>query len=516
MGAKTRKIPTKVQTVQALRVNVSKANDYINNRQANPSSLSTYDELYEAHFRLQNEHDQAINLLKVIITLLAPILEFFLGKTSKNSHKNPAADPNRDKNLAKKKDAETDKSKKRNRGGQKGHQGHTLKQFEDPDEIISLKVNRDSLIGDGWTSNGVEKRQVVDFTIKRRVVEYQAEILTSKDGQKVVADFPEGVNSPVQYGETVKAAAVYMSVAQLIPFGRVVDCFKHLADIVISPGSVFNFKGEAHKRLQDFQKWVKFKLGNTTEAVNVDETGVNIGGIRKWLHVATDSLRALIAPHDKRGAEAMKDIGVIPHVKTVLVHDHWVPYFSFTNCLHALCGAHILRELQGIFDDYGQKWPILMIDFLANLNLWTTHFGGVLSEELQKLAREDYRKILELAEKECPEEPKPPGKKGRPKKTKARNLLERLARHEDDILRFMSDHRVPFTNNAAENAIRMSKVQQKISGCFRSFEGAEQYCLIRSYILTCQKNGVKAFDALKMLFSGCLPSFIDLTEIERD
>jgi transposase len=426
----------------------------------------------------------------IIITLLKPLLDSILPKTSKNSHTNPSADPNREKELAEQKDSETgDPKKARKRGGQKGHPGKTLNQYDKPDEIVELKVNRDRLIGDGWTHAGVEKRQVVDFKIVRIVTEYQAEILINNDGQTVVAEFPNGVNAPIQYSPTVKATSVYMSVAQLIPYERVGDLFSHLTDIEISPGSVFNFKAEAFKRLQDFKEWVKNKLRNTTEAVNVDETGVNIGGHRKWLHVATTSLYALIAPHEKRGSEAMKDIGVIEYIKTVLVHDHWLPYFFFTNCLHSLCGAHIIRELQGIVDNFGHKWPIFMIDFLTDLNTWVTHFGGVFSEELQKLARDDYHRLLTLSEIECPAEPKPPGKKGRSKKSKARNLLERLIKFEDEILRFMEDSRVPFTNNAAENAIRMSKVQQKISGCFRSFEGAERYCLIRSYLLTCQKMG---------------------------
>jgi len=213
-------------------------------------------------------------------------------------------------------------------------------------------------------------------------------------------------------------------------------------------------------------------------------------------------------PHEKRGKEAMDAMGVLENFKGISVHDHWKPYFQFP-CEHALCNAHHLRELERAWEQEGQKWAKKMQDLLLEIEKAVDEAGGSLSKKAAKEFRRRYRQILSRGKLECPlpgKEAKP--KRGRTKKSRSRNLLNRLVDYETEVLRFMVDKRVPFTNNQGENDIRMTKVQQKISGCFRSMEGARIFCRVRGYLSTCRKHGIAPTEALKLLFSGKLPKFM--------
>lgn len=208
-------------------------------------------------------------------------------------------------------------------------------------------------------------------------------------------------------------------------------------------------------------------------------------------------------------AEAMDAMGVIPHFKGTLVHDHWKAYYRYT-CIHALCNAHHLRELTHAEEVDGQKWAKSMRELLLEINTAIEKSAVNLTKTKQQNFVKRYRQVLDEADKECPEpENERSKKRGRIKRSKSRNLIVRLRDYEADVLRFLSDPSVPFTNNLGERDIRMSKVQQKISGCFRSMEGAEVFCLIRSYLSTCRKQEVGAGEALDCLFNGRWPSFIE-------
>jgi transposase len=423
---------------------------------------------------------------------------------SSNSSTPPSKDPNREKTSKKGKG-------KRKIGGQDGHPGTTLKRVENPDKRIELKVDQSKLGPGDWKPANPVVRQVIDIEVARVVIDYVAEVLVNEKGEKHVAEFPEGVSAPVQYSPNVQAMGVYLNNSQLIPFQRAADLFKNLLGIDISEGTLANFRSEAAKSLSAFNSWAIDKLIDA-HVLNVDETGVNIDGKGKWLHNVSSDDAVLGMVHDKRGFDAMHDMGILEHTSAVLCHDHWVPYFKFTQCLHSLCNAHIVRELKGLIDQLKLKWPERMKDFLLELNESVKEAGGALDLEAQCEAREKYRSILHLACEECPDEPKPPGKKkrGRAPKSKARNLIERLRKFEDEVLRFMTDKAVPYSNNRAENDIRMLKVHQKISGCFKSIETANQFCLIRSYLLTCARHDMGPFEALQILFNGRLPDFINL------
>ena len=265
---------------------------------------------------------------------------------------------------------------------------------------------------------------------------------------------------------------------------------------------------EAFRLLADFEGHVKNKLA-ASDLAHADETGINIGGKRHWLHCVSNNAWTFYNPHEKRGLDAMNDMGILPEFKGILCHDHWKPYYKI-GCTHALCNAHHIRELTRAYEQDDQQWAQDLKELLEKVNSKVIDAGGALDAKDARKYRLEYRNILKKGEIECPEpvRPKKKGKRGRIKKSKSRNLLERLRDYENDTLRFMEHELVPFSNNLGENDIRMTKVQQKISGCFRSKHGAKIFCLVRSYLSTCRKQGIKSSQALEFLFNGKMPDFV--------
>jgi len=316
------------------------------------------------------------------------------------------------------------------------------------------------------------------------------------------------VKKAAQYGNGVKAHSTYMSQSQLIPLGRVKEYFNNQMGLPLSKGSISNFNKEAYNLLEKFENWAKNQLIHS-ELNHVDETGINLNGKGIWLHCVSNDTVALYHADKKRGKEAMDRMGILPRFKGYLVHDHWKPYYSYDCCIHCLCNAHHLRELERAWEQDGQQWAKALQALLVEINEAVKKANGLPSKEEIAKYQKRFCTILTKGEKECPLIPKEQGKKGRQKQSKSRNLLDRLRKFEADVLRFMKVKVVPFTNNQGENDIRMTKVQQKISGCFRSMDGAKIFCRIRSFLLTCKKNDVCQTDALEDLFSGKLPNFIE-------
>ena len=468
------------------------------------SSINSVKELLKKEKDLSPALRSALEVLLLLVALLLNRMTL----NSKNSSKPPSTDPNR------KKSSKQGQSS-RKPGGQKGRNGTTLQPVADPDEVEVLTIDRRTLPkGPQYREVGHESRQVIDIDIARFVTEYRAQILEDHQGNRFVATFPEGVNRPVQYGLNLKANAVYMSQHQLIPYDRVRDHFQDQMHIPVSAGSVFNFNKEAYERLESFGQWTKAQLARS-ELLHADETGINIGGKRHWLHCASNATLTWFYPHAKRGTEAMDEIGILPFFKGVLCHDHWKPYYHY-DCTHALCNAHHLRELERAWEQDQQQWAREMQALLIDIATAVADAGGCLPADEAKRWRRRYRRLLKKAETECPppDESQRQGKRGRLKRSKARNLLERLRDFEQDILRFMEVESVPFTNNQGENDLRMTKVQQKISGCFRSMEGAKIFCRVRSYLSTCRKQGMSATQALTLLFQGKDPDFMKMDETQ--
>jgi transposase len=461
-------------------------------------------EAVRRHLEEEKELSPALRASLELLLTLTMLLLNRLGLNSRNSSKPPSSDPHRERKRSKGINV---------RGGQKGHRGHHLELVDDPDHVESLRVDRAKLPADGtFRPVGYERRQVFDIEISRVVTEYQAEILEDERGRRVVAPFPEHVKVKAQYASGVKIHSVYMSNFQLLPYQRIEEHFADQYDLPLSAGSIYNFNKEVYERLDPFEDWAKQKLSQAP-LIHADETGVNIGGKRKWLHVACSATLTLLMPHDKRGGEANQAMGVLPSYAGILVHDHWKPYYAFA-CDHALCNAHHLRELERASEQDEQQWAKRLQQLLLEINKAVDAAGGVLNGEEADAFRERYRQILQEGEVECPppdESKRKEGQRGRLKRSKSRNLLERLMKFETDVLRFMVEQIVPFTNNQGERDLRMSKVQQKISGCFRSELGAKIYARIRSYLSTCQKNGVSSEQALRLLYEGRWPDFMGIT-----
>ena len=448
--------------------------------------------------------------LKAIIEVLLLLVSIFAGRAllnSSNSSKPPSSDPNRKKPEKKTSD--------KKQGGQLGRVGKNLAQTDAPDEVVEIAVDRSKLNEGEYKQAGYEARQVFDIRISLYVTEYRAQKLRGSDGKIYTAEFPEGVITGAQYGNGIKAHSVYMSQFQLTPYDRINDHFAEQIKVPVSVGSIFNFNKEAYNRLEDFEKLAKQRLSSSALA-HSDETGINVGGKSIWLHNVSNDLWTHLCPHNNRGNEATDEIGVLPEFKGILCHDHWKAYYAYQNCRHSLCNAHHLRELQAAIDIDKCEWAKQMQDLLCEINDKVNEADGALDKVRSDEYRLKYRAILTAGDQETPPPEPQKNKSGndkkRAKRSKSRNLLERLRNFEDDVLRFMEDKLVPFTNNQGENDLRMTKVQQKISGCFRSIEGAKIFCRIRGYILTCQKHGVSITDAFKLLFEGKLPQFCDAGE----
>lgn len=445
---------------------------------------------------LAEESDLSPSLQAAVTGLIdmVTLLSNHLGVNSSNSSVPPSQDPNRVRPV------KTGKARKRKPGGQKGHKGSRLEPVRNPTESEDILIDRRTLPPGNYHAAGFEVRQVFDIEVSFSVKEYRGEILENENGEQFIPEFPEGVTESAQYGSTVKAHSVYMSQFQLVPLARVEDHFRDQLGLALSKGSISNWNALAYKKLESFEEWARRTLIGAP-CNNADETGINVNGKRIWLHSISNEKATLFHPDEKRGQEAMDRMGILPYYGGVLMHDHWKPYFGY-NCIHALCNAHHLRELEAAFEFEGQKWAKDMQKLLILMKDAVEKAGGALSANQAEKWRKKYRKILSRAEFECPR------KEDSRAQTKARNLLERLRDFEVETLRFLDDVKVPFTNNRGENDIRMTKVQQKISGCFRSMDGARIFCRVRSYLSTCRKNGIGPSEALRLLFDGKFPSFM--------
>ncbi|MCK4870112.1 MAG: transposase [Gammaproteobacteria bacterium] len=253
-------------------------------------------------------------VFELILVLMQSMIER-LSINSGNSSKPPSSDPNRKKK-------NTKKTSKRKPGGQPGRIGKQLKRVDNPDNIEILKIDKRSLPNGNYVDDGYEARQVVNFNVSVSVTEYRAQVLVDANGNRYVAEFPSSVKRPIQYGAKTKAASVYMSQFQLIPYKRIEDYFSTQIGLDISVGSFFNFNKEAYELLSRFDEIAKSALVASSR-INADETGINVNGKRIWLHTACNDKWTHFYPHKKRGSEAMDDIGIIPKFTGVLCHDHW-------------------------------------------------------------------------------------------------------------------------------------------------------------------------------------------------
>jgi transposase len=473
------------------------------------------DKLRRENERLKQENQELRELLKQAMERLTAAEEKIkqLSEQLKQNSRNSNWPSSRDKNRQKPKPKSLRPKTERKAGGQEGHKGHTLAFNPEPDVIEKYRpvqcARCQAPLAEDIAASDIAKRQVIDLPPLRFVtIEHRAEtVLCPCCGEATIGEFPADVTNPVQYGSQVKRLAVYLRNEQFIPYERERQMLADLFELSISPGSLQNFVNTAAAKVKPATKAIKEAVIQA-EVGHADETGFYINGQRYWLHTVSTEELTYYEAHARRGQKATDAIGILPQFTGTLVHDAWATYFKYQRLLHALCNAHHLRDLTAIVENDQQQWAALMIACLLSAKqlVAEAHQSGAMELPTEYLERihqlYDAIVYLGLEENPLPDCHPPPGKRGRRKKTKARNLVERFDMHKAAILRFIHDFKVPFDNNLAERDIRMMKVQQKISGCFRSWEGAEQFCHLRSYISTIRKQGLNVWEALGSLFEG--------------
>lgn len=429
-------------------------------------------------------------------------LEAQVNKNSRNSSKPPSTDGFKKpepKSLRPKSNKST--------GGQKGHQGKTLGQDPNPDEIVTYPVDQCHQCGHSLAdvASRVERRQLFDIPpISIATTEYRGEIKSCPICQaQNRASFPQGVEAPVQYGPNLKALGVYLHHYQLLPYKRICELLGDLVDQPVSQATLVDADRQAYQKLEGVEETVAQQL-RASSVAHFDETGVDVNGKGQWLHVASTDTLTHYTVDPKRGQKGINAGGILPDFDGVAVHDAWKPYFKY-NCDHALCNAHHLRELTGIYEQEGQQWAKDMMDLLVEMKEATDtqrilDVGTLLSFErkydalIKRGLTEDGR---------ChPPQPEIKGKRGRKKQSPAKNLLDRLQTYRSEVLGFIKNPLIPFDNNQAERDVRMAKVQKKISGPFRSESGANRFSRIRGYISTMKKQSHSVMEALYAVMVG--------------
>jgi transposase len=398
------------------------------------------------------------------------------------------------------------KSGKKN-GGQPGHPGTTFAWSENPDHVVihAPPSHCDACESPLPKPTRFASRQVADLPEIRYVVtEHRALESQCSCGKLHRGVFPAGVNAPMQYGPKIDAVAVYLTQQHMLPLQRTSILINDLFGLSFSEKTVLQAVADAAVLLAPTVDTIADALRNASVA-HADETGIRIESKLHWMHTLGTPLLTWVGCHKRRGQVAMKALGILPHFRGPLVHDGLESYRSFRNCTHSLCNAHHLRELKALAEDHKQPWAEQMGKLLQEAcHEVNVSADGRLTQKRIAHYRLRYNKILRTGERKHPVRAAS-GKRGRTKQSSATNLLGRLREHADDVWRFASDHEVPFTNNLAEQAVRMPKVKQKISGGFRTQAGATRFCVIRSYLETLRKQGANLFVALTQAFQGTVP-----------
>lgn len=431
-----------------------------------------------------------------------------LGTNSRNSGKPPSSDGPGVKPHPKSQRI----SSGRKPGGQPGHVGHTLQLVETPDEVMVHAPSHCRACGRNLEDVPAvrrERRQVMDLPpVQVRVIEHQAETKCCPGcGTATTGAFPTGVEAPAQYGPGVATVAVYLNQEQLLPMERTSAVMAEMFSCPIAEGTLERAVEACHEQLATVETAIRQGVERSSLA-HFDETGTNIGGKTEWLHVASTPSLTFYATDPKRGRLAMEKIGVLPQFKGRAVHDGLSSYWQYGKCEHALCNAHHLRELTYVEEELGQAWAKDLKGLLLEIKqaVDDARDQGLveLSAEATDAFGMRYDELLAIGLAMNPKPP-PSGKRGRPKRGKAGSLLGRLQEHKGATLAFMEDFVVPFDNNQAERDVRMVKVREKISGCFRTKAGAERFCRIRGYISTLRKQGMPILSSLRQAIAGSPP-----------
>jgi transposase len=459
------------------------------------------------------QQDLLIQQMQAQMAALAQQVKDLQDRLAKDSH-NSSLPPSSDRFVRQPKSLRKKSEKKS--GGQKGHPGTTLRFVETPDEVIEHRVSVCACCQHDLreVETGVTlRRQVVDIPAPRLLVqEHRAEQKQCPRCQHItLASFPPNVTAPIQYGPLIGAAAVYLTQQQLLPLERSCEVLSDLLGVQMSEGTVGELIQRTASELAPVEHQIKAALSEAA-VIHQDETGVRVAGKRYWEHVTSTATLTHYQVERSRGQDALNAIGILPDFKGISIHDGWASYFLY-DCEHALCLVHVLRELVFQAEEQGAIWASDLIDVLLSMKQATQQAREQGKRWLDPLEVRDWERaflrVLDEADHLTPRAMAPPGTKGRVKQSAARNLVDRLRTHQKAVFCFLEDLRVEFDNNQAERDLRMLKVQQKVSGCFRSLAGAQAFSRIRGYLSTLRKQGLPLLPALQATLGGhpLLPSF---------
>jgi transposase-like protein len=458
-----------------------------------------------------------VDLIELVKALMATVeaqaeriseLEARLKQSSRNSSKPPSHDWKGLKNPRVKSGA--------SQGGQPGHKGNYLRIEREAEETIELKPEVCQKCGTSVSDRVgkvIESRHKIDVEIRTKLTKYeQVEVICPCCGTETREEFPANVKSRVSYGEGVQSIGVLLTNYANVSYGKTQKIMNDVLGVPLSTGTLVNHVKEFAEKSSSVlaEICVKVKSGETG---HFDETSVRVNGANQWLHTAGNSEATYNTVHAKRGKDGTDDNGVLGSFGGVAVHDCWSPYFQYANCAHSLCNAHLLRELQGIIDNTKQTWAVDMAALLREMKKTVDEFKlgnqSALPEKLLIAFAVEYDRILKQGETESPRDLESR------KQSKSRNLLDRFTQYRTEITRFADNFAVPFDNNQAERDIRNTKVKMKVSGGFRSNEGAKNFAKISSVIGTAVKQGSSAFRTVADIFAGSSRSIFQKPQVDQ-
>jgi transposase len=447
-------------------------------------------------------------LRSLVVRLEARIaeLEHRQGRNSGNS----SLPPSRDDAEARAAQSAKRQSKRtrsgRRQGKQPGDPGAHLARVSDPDRRLVHSPTACRCCGAGLGDApvcGGESRQVFDLPARRvEVTEHVAERRRCGCGSETKAAFPPEATAPACFGPAVRAAAVYLLVRQHIPIARVAEILTDLLGVAVSTGFLSSLTAEAADGLGDFIVDLRDALADQPVA-GADETSVRVSGAKWWFHVCCTALFTFLGVHPNRGVAATDDLGVLPRFSGTLVHDRWAPYWRYTEMRHAICNAHLLRDLAAAAEIATQKpWADAMAGVLVDAKRRTDAARAAERVELPARQRSTIRARYDtiVADALAANPPPPNGRKRNRTEKIGYNLAVAFQDHKHEILHFVDDLATPFDNNQSERDLRMARLQTKISGCFRSARGAQSFVTVRSYIETGRKHGANPYNILLQLF----------------
>jgi len=467
--------------------------------------------------KIELEKLEKSELIEIILIQMAQVealtkrvaeLEAQLNQNSTNSSKPPSTDWKQGKILR--------GSSGANPGGQPGHKGNFLKIEREADEIVNMKPSRCAKCGKelhGTEGSVKEQRNKIDVEIRTKITRYeQVEVECPCCNSINREEFPAEVKSHVSYGEGVQSIGVLLTSYANVSIGKTQKIMNDVLEVPISTGTLVNhtkeFAGKSKPILKEIADCVK-----SGETANFDETSVRVNGKNYWMHTAGNSEATYNTVHESRGTAGTDDNGVLKEFKGVAVHDCLPQYFKYGNCTHAVCNAHLVRELQGVIDNTGQVWAAnmqtLLRDTKKSVDEHKTDGQIALPDNLLQSFASEYDRIIALGEIESPRNP------DTRKQSKSRNLLERFIEYRTEIIRFADNFDVPFTNNQAERDIRNAKIKVKVAGCFRSVDGAKNFGKISSVIGTATKQSKSAFKTIGDIFNGSLVSIFRKPKLQQ-